>query len=155
VAGSTCKAEWEGDKVSAEENKAISRRADEELFDRGNLEVADELFAPNFVHHDPVSGEDWRGPESVKQYAAMMRAAFPDLYYIVEDQIAEGDKVATRYRAGGTHQGELMGIAPTGNRIEITGISITRINDNGKIEEIWENSDTLGMMQQLGAISPA
>jgi steroid delta-isomerase-like uncharacterized protein len=141
--------------VSAQENKAISRRADEELFDRGNLEVADELFAPNFVHHDPVSGEDWRGPESVKQYAAMMRAAFPDLYYTVEDQIAEGDKVVTRYRAGGTHQGELMGIAPTGKRIEITGISIMRINDGGKIEEMWENSDTLGMMQQLGAISPA
>ncbi len=140
--------------MSTEENKAISRRADEELFDRGNLEVADELFAPNFVHHDPVSGEDWRGPESVKQYAAMMRAAFPDLYYTVEDQIAEGDKVVTRYRAGGTHQGELMGIPPTGNRIEITGISITRINDGGKIEEIWENSDTLGMMQQLGVISP-
>ena len=137
--------------MSAEENKAISRRADEELFDRGNLEVADELFAPNFVHHDPVSGEDWRGPESVKQYAAMMRAAFPDLYYTVEDQIAEGDKVATRYRAGGTHQGELLGIPPTGNLVEITGISITRV-DGGKIEEIWENYDALGMMQQLGVI---
>ena len=139
--------------MSVEENKAISRRADEELFNRGNLDVADELFAPNFVHHDPVSGEDWHGPESVKQYAAMMSAAFPDLYYIVEDQIAEGDKVATRYRAGGTHQGELMGIAPTGNRVEITGISIMRL-DGGKIEEIWENLDALGMMQQLGVIPP-
>jgi steroid delta-isomerase-like uncharacterized protein len=137
--------------MSAEENKAIARRADEELFDRGNLDVADELFAPNFVFHDPASGEDWHGPESVKQYAAMLRAAFPDLRYTVEDQIAEGDKVATRYIASGTHQGDLMGIAPTGNRVEITGISITRIED-GKIEEIWENYDTLGMMQQLGVI---
>ncbi len=137
--------------MSAEENKAIARRADEELFDRGNLDVADELFAPNFVYHDPASGEDWRGPESVKQYATMLRAAFPDLRYTVEDQIAEGDKVATRYTASGTHRGELMGIAPTGNRVEITGISITRIED-GKIEEIWENYDTLGMMQQLGII---
>src|SRR5829696_8112721 len=110
MAGSKWKAKWEGDKVSAEENKAISRRADEELFDRGNLEVADELFAPNFVYHDPASGEDWRGPESVKQYAAMMRAAFPDLYYTVEDQIAEGDN-------------ELIGIVPTGERVKITGIS--------------------------------
>ena len=59
--------------MSAEENKAVSRRADEELFDRGNLEVADELSAPNFVYHDPLSGEDWRSPQSVKQYAAMMR----------------------------------------------------------------------------------
>jgi steroid delta-isomerase-like uncharacterized protein len=137
--------------VSTEENKAISRRADEELFDRGNLDVADELFASDFVYHDPASGEDWHGPESVKQYATMMRAAFPDLHYIVEDQIAEGDKVVTRYTASGTHQGELMGIASTGNRVEITGISITRIED-GKIEEIWENYDTLGMMQQLGVI---
>ncbi len=124
--------------MSTEENKAISRYADVELFDRGNLEVADELFAPNFVHHDPVSGEDWRGPESVKQYAAMMRAAFPDLYYTEKDQVAEGDKEVTRYAAGGTHQGELMGIAPTGERVELRGISIIRIN-GGKIEEIWEN----------------
>jgi steroid delta-isomerase-like uncharacterized protein len=137
--------------VTTEENKAISRRADEELFNRGNLDVADDLFAPKFVYHDPASGEDWRGPESVKQFAAMMRDAFPDLYYTVKDQIAEGDKVVTRYTAGGTHQGELMGIAPTGNRVTITGISIMRIED-GKIEEIWENYDTLGMMQQLGVI---
>ena len=130
--------EWKGDKVSAEENKAISRRADEEPFGRGNLEVADELSAPNFVYHDPASGEDWRSPESVKQYAAMMRAAFPDLYYTVEDQISEGDKVVTRYAAGDTYQGEVMGIAPTGERVEITSISIMRIN-GGKIEEFWEN----------------
>jgi steroid delta-isomerase-like uncharacterized protein len=132
--------------MSAEENKAIARHADEELFNRGNLEVADELFAPNFVYHDPASGEDWHGPESVKQYATMLRAAFPDLHYLVEDQVAEGDKVVTRYTASGTHWGELMGIAPTGNRVVITGISIARI-ENGKIEEIWENYDTLGMMQ--------
>jgi len=138
-----------------EENKAISRRADEELFDRGNLDVADELFAPNFVYHEPASGEEWHGPESVRQYATMMRAAFPDLQYTVEDQIAEGDKVVTRYTASGTHRGELMGIAPTGSRVEITGISITRVED-GKIGEIWENYDALGMMRQLGVIpSPA
>jgi steroid delta-isomerase-like uncharacterized protein len=138
--------------MSARENKAIARRADEELFDRGNLDVADELFALNFVYHDPASGEDWHGPESVKQCATMLRAAFPDLHYSVEDQIAEGDKVVTRYTASGTHQSELMEIAPTGNRVEITGISITRIED-GKIEEIWENYDTLGMMQQLGVVT--
>ena len=85
----------------------------------------------------------------------MLRAAFPDLQYTVEDQIAEGDKVVTRYTASGTHRGELMSIVPTGSRVEITGISITRIED-GKIEEIWENYDALGMMRQLGVIpSPA
>jgi steroid delta-isomerase-like uncharacterized protein len=133
------------------ENKAISRRADEELFNRGNLNVANELFAPNFVYHDPTSGEDWHGSESVKRYAAMLRAAFPDLHQTIEEQIAEGDKVAYRWTASGTHQGELMGIAPTGNRVMFTGISIARLAD-GKIEEIWENYDALGMMQQLGVI---
>ena len=78
--------------MSAEENNAVSRRADVELFNRGNLDVADEHFAPDFVFHDPASGEDWRGPENVKQYATMMRAASPDLRYTVEDQIAEVDK---------------------------------------------------------------
>lgn len=90
------------------ENKAISRRAGEELFNRGNVDVADELFAPSFVFHDPVNHEDWHGPESVKQFAVMMRAAFPDLRYTVEDQIAEGNRVSTRYRVSGTHEGELL-----------------------------------------------
>ncbi len=101
-----------------EENKAIARRADEELFDRGNLEVADELFAPNFVYHDPASGEDWHGLESVKQYAAMLRAALPDLHVTIEDMVAEDDKAAFRYTLRGTHQGKFMGIAPTGRQIE-------------------------------------
>ena len=136
---------------TSDENKDISRRADEELFNRGNLSIADELFASNFVYHDPVSHEELRGPESVKSYATMLRVAFPDLHQTIEEQIAEGDKVAYRWTARGTHQGEFMGIAPTGNRVEMTGISIARLID-GKIEEIWENYDALGMMQQLGIV---
>ena len=122
--------------MSAEENKAISRRADAELFDRGTSRW--QTSASNFVYHNPLSGEDWHGPESVKQYAAMMRAAFPDLHYTEKDQVAEGDKEVTRYAAGGTHQGELTSIAPTGERVELRGISIIRVN-GGKIEKIWEN----------------
>jgi steroid delta-isomerase-like uncharacterized protein len=137
-------------RASAGANKAISRRADEELFNRGNLDVADELFAPDFVYHDPA-GEELRGPESVKGYATMLRAAFPDLHQTIEDQVAEGDRVAYRWTARGTHEGELMGIAPTGNRVTFTGIAVARLAD-GKIEEIWENYDALGLMQQLGAI---
>ena len=136
---------------TSDENKDISRRADEELFNRGNLSIADKLFASNFVYHDPVSREEWRGPESVKSYAAMLRVAFPDLHQTIEEQIAEGDKVAYRWTARGTHQGEFMGIAPTGNRVEMTGISIARLID-GKLEEIWENYDALGMMQQLSIV---
>jgi steroid delta-isomerase-like uncharacterized protein len=136
----------------SEENKAIARRVLEEVFSaQGNLDVADELFAPNYVGHDPVSPEDIRGPEGVKELASMYRNAFPDVQQSVEDQVAEGDKVVTRWIASGTHQGELMGIAPSGNRATVTGISIERIVD-GKIVESWDKYDALGMMQQIGAI---
>ncbi len=136
----------------SEENKAIARRALEEVFSgQGDLDVADELFASNFVGHDPASPEDIRGPEGVKEFASMYRNAFPDVLMSVEDQVAEGDKVATRWIASGTHQGEIMGIAPTGNRVTVAGTSIDRIV-NGKIEETWDNYDALGMMQQIGAI---
>lgn len=136
---------------TSEENKAISRRADEEFFNQGNLDAAGEIFASNFVFHDPANGEEWHGPENVKRYAAMLRVAFPDLHQTIKEQIVEGDKVAYRWTARGTHQGELMGIAPTGRRVTLTGIAIARLVD-GKIEEIWENYDALGMMQQLGVI---
>jgi predicted ester cyclase len=105
------------------------------------------------VFHDPANHEYWHGPKSVKRYAAMVRAAFPDLEYTVEDQIAEGNSVSTRHRASGIHEGELLRLAPTGNRVEIAGISIMRI-EGGKIEEIWENYDAPGMLQMLGLIPP-
>jgi steroid delta-isomerase-like uncharacterized protein len=136
----------------SEENKAIARRALEEVFSgQGDLDVADELFAPNYVGHDPASPEDIRGPEGVKEFASMYRNAFPDVLMSVEDQVAEGDKVVTRWIASGTHQGDMMGIAPTGNRVTVAGTSIERIV-NGKIEETWDNYDALGMMEQIGAI---
>jgi predicted ester cyclase len=81
----------------------------------------------------------------------MYRNAFPDVQMHVEDQVAEGDMVVTRWIASGTHQGDLMGIAPTGNRVTVAGTSIERVV-NGKIEETWDNYDALGMMQQIGAI---
>ncbi len=137
----------------SEENKAIVRREIEELFNRdGNLDAADEIYASNYVGHEPTTGDN-RGIEGAKQFAAAYRDAFPDLQATIEDQIAEGDKVATRFRARGTHQGDLEGIAPTGNQIEITGIFISRIAE-GKIAEDWSNFDALGMLQQIGAIPP-
>jgi predicted ester cyclase len=138
--------------MSTEENKAIARRALEELFSaQGDLDVADEIISPNYIGHDPVSPEDVRGPEGAKETAMMYRNAFPDVQLSVEDQLAEGDMVATRWIASGTHQGELMGIAPSGNRVTVSGTSVERIVD-GKIEETWDNYDALGMMQQIGAI---
>jgi len=136
----------------SEENKAIARRALEEVFSgQGNLDVADELFATDYVGHDPASLEDIRGPEGVKEFGSMYRNAFPDVQLSVQEQVAEGDMVATRWIASGTHQGDLMGIAPTGNRVTVAGTSVERIVD-GKIEETWDNYDALGMMQQIGAI---
>jgi steroid delta-isomerase-like uncharacterized protein len=136
----------------SEESKAIARRTSDELYSRGNLDVVDEIYAPNAVAHDPNSPEEIRGPEAIKQLASMFRSAFPDMQVTVEDQIAEGDKVVTRYTVRGTHQGELMGIPPTGNRMEqITGIYMSRIS-GGKIVEEWYNYDALGMMQQLGLV---
>jgi steroid delta-isomerase-like uncharacterized protein len=139
--------------MSTEENKALVRREIEELFNHtGDLDVAEEVYAPDFVGHDPALPEDLHGVEAAKQFAATFRSAFPDLSCTIEDQIAEGDKVVTRFRAIGTHQGETeeLGVS-TGNQIEITGVSIERLSE-GKVVESWDHYDAMGMMQQLGHI---
>jgi steroid delta-isomerase-like uncharacterized protein len=137
--------------VQPQENKAIIRRFLEEIFAGGNLELVDELFAPNFVLHDPSIPQEVRGPEGIRQYITMYRTAYPDTHFTIEDQIAEGDRVVTRWTGQGTHQGELMGIPPTGRRVTVTGIEVDRIA-GGKIEETWVSYDALGMMQQLGVV---
>ena len=113
------------------------------------MDAADELYAPGYVGHDPSNPEDIRGLEAAKQAAADYRQAFPDLQVTVEDLIAEGDKVVARLRFRGTHRGELEGIAPTGRRVDCTGIVVSRM-EGGKIAEDWANFDDLGMMRQLG-----
>jgi steroid delta-isomerase-like uncharacterized protein len=139
----------------SEENKAIARREMEEIFNHtGNLDAADEIIAPNYISHEPTSGEI-RGIEGAKQFAATYRQAFPDLQNTIEDMVAEGDKVVLRFRGSGTHTGETEAFGPpTGKRMEITGITIKRLSD-GKIVEEWTNFDALGMMQQLGLIPEA
>jgi steroid delta-isomerase-like uncharacterized protein len=137
--------------VSAGENKALTRRVIEEMFNKGNLDVADELLAPDFVDHDPAMPEDVRGPEGFKEHVGAFRSAFSDLHVRIEDQVAEGDKVVQRWTGTGTHDGDLMGIAPTGNRVEIAGMEISRIS-GGKVAEVWEGYDAMGLMRQLGAI---
>jgi steroid delta-isomerase-like uncharacterized protein len=138
--------------MSTEENKALLRRSVEEIFSaQGDLDVADEIYAPNYVGHNPLDSEDVRGPEGAKEQARMYRNAFPDVRLNIEEQIAEGDRVVTRWIGSGTHQGEMMGIAPTGNQIRVDGITISRIQD-GKVVEDWELFNALGLMQQLGAV---
>jgi len=126
--------------MSVEENKALVRREQAELWNHtGNLDAAaEELFAPDRV-------------EDAKQEAANVRRGFPDLESTIEDLIAERDKVVAHWRAHATHQGEYMGIPPTGNRVNFTGISIYRI-EGGQIAESWGVSDDLGLMRQIGAI---
>jgi steroid delta-isomerase-like uncharacterized protein len=135
--------------MSTQENKANHRRLFEEGWNQGNTAVFDELFAADYLGHDP-SGPI-HGPEGFKQYYATYRTAFPDTHLTIEDQIAEGDMVMSRWIGTGTHQGPLMGIPPSGKRVTITGMTITRFAE-GKIVEGWNNLDALGMLQQLGVI---
>ena len=136
--------------MSSEENKAIFRRYVEEVGNEGRLELADEIFDRYLAHQADGSVLE-RGPEDVKRFMGEFRQAFPDFHSTVEDQIAEGDKVATRWTMRGTHKGEFRGMPPTGNKLEITGIGIFRFSE-GKVVESWDNFDQLGMMRQLGAI---
>jgi steroid delta-isomerase-like uncharacterized protein len=135
----------------SEENKALVLRYFEEIWDKGNLDAIDELFTTNFVRHGPTATEgEVRGLEEFKGLVSMYRSAFPDLRVPIEDLVAEGDRVVSRWRTRGTHQGELMGITPSGNQASVTGIIIDRIS-GGKIEEEWADYDTLHLMQQIGA----
>jgi steroid delta-isomerase-like uncharacterized protein len=133
------------------ENKAIARRLLEEAFNSGNLDVVDELVAPEFVNHDAALPEPTTGIEATKANITGYRNAFPDLRLTIEQQVAEGEFVTTRWSARGTHQGDLMGMAATGKQATVTGITLDRIVD-GRFVESWTNWDTLGLMQQLGVI---
>jgi predicted ester cyclase len=125
--------------VSKEENKALVQREQEELWNHtGNLDAAQELFAPEQA-------------EAARQEAAEFRRGFPDVRSAIEDLIAEGDRVVACWRARATHQGEYMGIPPTGKGVEFTGISVYRI-EGGKIAESWTVEDELGLMRQIGAV---
>lgn len=133
------------------ENKAIIRRLMDEVWNQRKLNVLDEICAPNFIIYDPSVPDLSRGPAGAKQYIGLFCAAFPDIQITVDDLFAEGDKVALRWSARGTHTGELMGIAPTGRPVAVTGHAIYRIA-KGQIEEDWITGDTLGVLQQLGVI---
>ena len=138
--------------MSSEENKALTRRLYEDVFNQRQLAHVDELCSADHVFHNPPT--TLHGREEFKQLLSLYLTAFPDARFTVEDEIAEGDRVASRYTFRGTHQGELMGIAPTGKQVTVTGIIINRIV-GGKSAEGWLNFDALGMLQQLGVVPPA
>jgi steroid delta-isomerase-like uncharacterized protein len=132
--------------MSTEDNKALARRGFEETLNQRNLTVLDELHVPDFVYHS--ASRTIQGREPFKQFMSMLLTAFPDLHVSIEDVIGEGDRVVVRVTLRGTHQGELMGIAPTGKSVAVTGISIMRVA-NGKFLEEWVNTD---LIQQLGVL---
>ena len=136
--------------MSAEESKAIVRRF-WGVWEEGNIDLVDELLAPDYINHTPATPDQPTGPEGVKGVVAMFRSGMPDLRVVIEDMIAEGDKVAVRYTLEGTHEGELFGVPPTGQRLSIKSISVERVSA-GKVREHWRVTDSLDMMQQLGVI---
>src|SRR5919202_435092 len=128
------------EQASAEENKALVRREQQELWNHtGNLDAAAELFAAEQA-------------EAARQEAADYRRGFPDVANTIEDLIAEGDKVVARWRSRATHKGEYMGILPTGKEVEVTGTTLYRI-EGGKIAEVWNVEDKLGLLRQIGAFA--
>ena len=134
-----------------EKNKAIVRRSFEEV-GKQKWAISNELFGPDYVWHQPGSPKPLTGEES-EQFMRTFFAAFPDNRSTIEDMIAEGDKVVTRYTVRGTHKGDFLGIPATGKEVAFTSILISRIAE-GKIVEDWEEADALGMLQQLGVVPP-
>jgi steroid delta-isomerase-like uncharacterized protein len=132
----------------SKQNKMIAYRLLDELWNRENFAVVDELVASDYDGH---SSTEFRGPEGAIQFVSQVHKAFSDFHFIIEDQIAEGDKVATRWTARGTHQGEFQGMSATGKQTTMTGITVFRIA-NGKLIDGWTNEDVLGLLQQLGAV---
>ena len=135
----------------SEDNKALVRRELVEIFNEGKLELADELLASDYTVHDSALAEPIHGTAGFKRLRASYHDASSDVHTTIEDMIAEGDKVVTRWTTRGTHdRGEMMGVPPTGKRIEVTGITINRVS-GGKIAEDWTVWDSLGLLRQLGA----
>lgn len=132
------------------ENKRLSNLINEDIISQGNLALADEILSSDYVDHNAAPGIG-TGIAGFKQGVEMYRSAYPDLKIKVDDMIAEGDRVVTRWTATGTHSGELMGIPPTGRKVEVTGISIDRI-EKGKVTEHWDVFDQFGMIHQLGVV---
>ncbi len=139
--------------MSGEANKAIIRRYFDEVWNGGNLDLIDQFFAPDYVNHSPSPGQG-QGSAALKALIAMFRGAAPDLRITVDDLLAEGDRVASRWTARGTHTGEgLLGLPPTGRVIVGETIAIDRFAD-GRIVEHWARRDDLGLFQQLGLLPP-
>ena len=135
--------------MTEEEVSTLVNRFTDEAWNGGNLDLIDELFAADYVGHDAPRPDPVRGPEGMKDFLRMYHHAFSDAHITLDDVIIKDDKVVTRWTGRGTHDGDLMGIPPTGKKIEFVGIRIFRVAE-GKIAEGWVVWDTFGLMRQLG-----
>jgi len=135
--------------MAAEDNNALVHRFYEEVWRNGNYEIADDVFAPDYSRHDLRPTQAAPGPEGQKQIARAFRDAFPDLRFDVELLLAEGDYVAARWIASGTHTGSWGSIEPTGRPVTFAAVNIFRF-ENGRVAEIWNHRDDLGLQEQLG-----
>jgi steroid delta-isomerase-like uncharacterized protein len=135
----------------SDQNKNVVRRLFDELWNKGTLQVADEIIAPTYQHHDSSTPDLGKGPESEKKRVNLYRGAFHDFRLNIEDLYAEGETVVARWSCRGVHKGDLNGIAPTNKQFAITGMTICRF-DHGKIVEGFVNWDALGLLRQLGIV---
>jgi len=135
----------------SEHNKKLERRLIEQVWNQGNFDVVDEFVAGDYIGHASTPDDETRGRAGYRAFYAGLRDAFPDFQVTVEDQIAEGDRVVTRWTARGTHLGHFRGVPSSGRQGAISGITIERMA-NGKVVECWTNADDLSPMRQLGLI---
>jgi predicted ester cyclase len=138
--------------MSTEKNKANVQRLINEVYGKGKISILNELFVPDYVYHN--AGIDIKGPEGFKQNMDAYKKAFPDLYVKIDKMVAEGDMVAVVLTYGGTFKGELMGVAPTGKKFNISAVVISRHGKDGRQLEAWPYMDMLGWYQQLGIPLP-
>jgi steroid delta-isomerase-like uncharacterized protein len=132
-----------------EQNKKLIIRYFEEVWNRGELEVLDELIASDYINHSPGAPNPKPGPEGLKPIVIALRNGIPDVKFTIQDMVVTADKVAVRVVMTGTHTGDFFGIAPTGKYVSVNQFQIERI-ENGKIVEHWRQTDDLGMLRQLG-----
>jgi steroid delta-isomerase-like uncharacterized protein len=131
--------------------EGILTRIREEIWSRGDLAAVDELLDPDYVEHDPASPEPIRGRDGYRQLVATYRDGFPDLTFTVQEEVVAGDRAVARWTATGTHDGEIMGIPPTGAHGTVSGITFAHLRD-GKVVEAWTSWDALGLLRLMGAV---
>jgi steroid delta-isomerase-like uncharacterized protein len=148
-----CQTLRRGDMSTTENNKAVIRKFLEEVINQNRMGRADDLVVEDFVELDPLPGQR-QGREGLKEVLGMMRTAFPDMHWVVEEMVAEEDKVVTRFTWTGTHRGTFLGVPATGRSVKVKGVVIDQLA-GGKMNYSRILMDSLGMMQQLGVVPEA